>query len=127
MKISTKNVKAEVKTGKNKGMTTYKSQVLEVNRALKRENKSLSGCIKFLLCFSKETGLDPNRIKILRFIQKDDAAFKSFKSIVRVSKSGNHSPFYILQTLNKNLSDLNKPKVKAAPKAKVKAAPKAKK
>ena len=111
--VVTKGVKATVKKGKAKGETIYQNQVIGVNRALKTERKSLGGCIKTLLMFHKEIGLDTTRTKVLRFIQKDDAAFKSFKKIVRTSKYkgkdlGTYSPFYVLQALNKNLAEMTK-------------------
>lgn len=106
MKVAVKKTKVEVKKGKDKGLTPYKSQVLNVNRALKVQNKSFGGCISMLLGFSKDIGLDAKRVKILRFVQKDDAAFKSFKGLVRTSKNGNYCPFYVLQALNKNISDM---------------------
>lgn len=100
--VQTKSVKAVDK--KKKGQPTiYQSQVLGVNRALKAEQRTLGGCIKTLLLLGKDAGLDAQRIKILRFVQKDDAAYNSFKSLVRTSKKGNYCPFYVLQALNKNL------------------------
>jgi hypothetical protein len=106
--IDTKKVKAVVKTGEKKGQGIYATQVLGVNRALKVETRSLGGCIKTLLNFSNEIGLDAQRVKVLRFVQKDNEAFKSFKGIVRISKAGNYSPFYVLQALNKNLANSTK-------------------
>lgn len=113
MEVAIKKASVTIKKGKDKGLTPYKSQVLGVNRALKTENRSFGGCVKTLLGFSKEIGLDAQRVKILRFIQKDDSAFKSFKGLVRTSKTGNYCPFYVLQALNKNISDMTKPEPKA--------------
>lgn len=111
--VVTKGVKATVKKGKAKGESVYQNQVINVNKALKAERKSLGGCIKTLLIFKKEIGLDAQRVKILTFITKDNDAFRSFKKIVRTSKYkgkdlGTYSPFYVLQALNKNLAEMTK-------------------
>ena len=111
--IDAKKVKAVVKTGKNKGRTIYESQVIDVNKALKDVNKSFSGCVKMLLSNCKEIGLDAQRIEILRAVQKDTQIYKSFKALVRTSKYkgkdlGTYSPYYVLQTLNTNITSMTK-------------------
>jgi len=111
--MSAKAKVTSAKTAKVKVESIYTNQVLNVNKRLKSERKSLGGCIKTLLIFSKEIELDATRIKILRFVQKDQEAFRSFKKLVRTSKYkgkdlGTYSPFYVLQALNKNLAEMTK-------------------
>tara|TARA_R110000744_G_scaffold77116_9_gene152428 strand:+ start:421 stop:789 length:369 start_codon:yes stop_codon:yes gene_type:complete len=103
-KVSGKKVPAKKATAKK--VSQYVISVNNVNKALKNERKTLGGCIKTLLVFSKEIGMSTKDITALRFIQKDDNAFKAFKSTVRTSKYkgkdlGTYSPYYILQTLYK--------------------------
>lgn len=112
--VDTKKVNAKVKTGKDKGQTIYQSQVLGVNRALKTENKSLGGCIRMIISNAANIGLDKNRLEILKFISKDNDAFKIFKANVRTSKAGNYSPFYVLQTINKGLAKIELENAEAA-------------
>ena len=112
---------------KVKKVSEYKSQVLGVNRALKVEQKSLGGCIKTLLFHAKDINLDARRVKMLKFFQDDNSAFKAFKSVVRISKAGNNSPFYVLQALNKSIATSEAEIIKgerAAAKEAAKSAPK---
>lgn len=117
MKVAVKTVKKVVKKKAVKE-TDYQKNVINVNRALKNERKSLGGCIKTLLMFNKEINMNPTQVKVLRFIQKDQEAYKGFKKIVRTSHYkgkdlGTYSPFYILQSLNKNIAEMTKPSTKA--------------
>tara|TARA_R110002073_G_scaffold144403_5_gene296512 strand:+ start:1234 stop:1593 length:360 start_codon:yes stop_codon:yes gene_type:complete len=107
--VATKTVKKVAKTTTKKEVvkvSDYQKNVLNVNKALKAQNKSLGGCIKLLIHFSKEIKLSAKTVKTLRFIQKDDKAFKTFKANVRTGQykgksTGTYSPFYVLQAIYK--------------------------
>lgn len=107
VKTNTKKAQnAKAKNAKKKKPSEYKSQVLAVNSRLKTETKTVGGSIKMILLFAKETGIDARRTKLLRFLQKDDKAYKGFVGLVRKSKNGNYCPFYVLQALNKNIAQI---------------------
>lgn len=84
----------------------YKTQVLAVNSKLKAEQRSLGGAIKMLMLFKSDIGLDARRVKVLRTMQKEKKFYDTFKKVVRTSKKGNYCAFYVLQALNKNLSQI---------------------
>lgn len=73
-------------------MSTYKKQVLDVNASLKKESKTLGGAIKMLKALSN----DEQTLKRL-----NETDFKVLKKKCRKSKSGNYSPFFVLQALYK--------------------------
>ena len=87
-------------------VSTYKMNVLEVNKALKTSTKSLGGARAILLNFASEIGLNANFVKILK-ASKEPQNYKLLAEKVRTSKSGNYSPFFILQTLNKHEAYFN--------------------
>lgn len=95
---------AKNKTKKAKPVSDYKSQVLGVNSKLKAEQRSLGGAIKMLMLFKSDIGLDARRVKVLREIRREKRHYDTFKKVVRTSKRGNYCAFYVLQALNKNLS-----------------------
>ena len=81
--------------------SNYKENVLSTNLNLKKELKSLGGCRALLLNNVKEIGLNSKFAQILRQSKKDEDLYKFLVTNVRTSKSGNHSPFYLLQFLHK--------------------------
>lgn len=97
---------AKNKAKKAKPVSDYKEQVLGVNSKLKAEQSSLGGAIKMLMLFRSDIGLDARRVKVLREMQKEKKYYDTFKKIVRTSKTGNYCAFYVLQALNKNLSQI---------------------
>lgn len=104
--VDVKNVKV-VATKNVKKVSNYSKNVLSINAKLKSERKSLGGCIKTLIAFSKEIDMSAKDIKTLRFIQKDKVAYVNFKKTVRTSKYKGkdlktYSPFYVLQALYKS-------------------------
>jgi hypothetical protein len=84
--------KAKPKAVKVVKVLDYKVNVLNTNKALKQETKTLNGCIKLLKLLSKDT-------KVLA--QLDLIPFGTLKKKVRKSKAGNYSPFYLLQAVYK--------------------------
>jgi hypothetical protein len=81
----------------------YQKNVLMINASLKTQLKSLGGCRSVLLNFASEIELTPIQIKILKST-KDQENYKLLQKQVRTSKSGNYSPFFLLQALYKNES-----------------------
>ena len=81
--------------------SNYKENVLSTNLNLKKELKSLGGCRALLLNNVKEIGLNSKFAQILRQSKKDEDLYKFLVTNVRTSKSGNYSPFYLLQFLHK--------------------------
>lgn len=75
-----------------KTASEYKKQVLDVNANLKKESKTLGGAIKLLKALTD----DEQTLKSLEAIE-----FKVLKKKCRKSKSGNYSPFFVLQALYK--------------------------
>jgi hypothetical protein len=84
-----------------KKQSNYQLNVLSTNVELKKELKSLGGCRALLLNNSKEIKLSPKFAQILRQSKKDENLYKFLVNNVRTSKSGNYSPFYLLQFLHK--------------------------
>ena len=96
---------------KSNKISAYKMNVLNTNKALKRECKSLGGAVKILWLFRDEIELSTQYIQILSEIRENNDVYATFKENVRVSKAGNYSPFFVLQAIHKaiksaaNLSD----------------------
>ena len=84
-----------------KKQSNYKLNVLGTNLNLKKELKSLGGCRALLINNSKEIDLNTKFAQILRQSKKDENLYKFLVKNVRTSKSGNYSPFYLLQFLHK--------------------------
>lgn len=84
-----------------KKQSNYKVNVLGTNVNLKKELKSLGGCRALLLNNVKEIGLNSKFAQILKESKKDESLYKFLSKNVRTSKSGNHSPFFLLQFLHK--------------------------
>lgn len=81
--------------------SAYRMNVLNTNKALKKECKSLGGAVKILWLFRDEIQLSAQYIQILNEIRENDEVYATFKGNVRVSKSGNYSPFFVLQAIHK--------------------------
>ena len=86
----------------------YKMNVLNTNKALKRECKSLGGAVKILWLFRDEIELSTQYIQILSEIRENDEIYAVFKENVRVSKAGNYSPFFVLQAIHKAIKNEQK-------------------
>ena len=86
---------------KKQSKSNYKVNVLDTNVNLKKELKSLGGCRALLLNNTKEIGLSPKFAQILRQSKKDENLYKFLVNNVRTSRSGNYSPFYLLQFMHK--------------------------
>ena len=82
-------------------LTNYQINVLNVNKALKSECKSLGGARSILMTFSQAINLAPKFVRILK-ASKSKENYEILVSKVRTSKSGNFTPFFILQSLHKN-------------------------
>jgi hypothetical protein len=91
--------------GTTKKVSAYKMNVLNTNKALKRECKSLGGAVKVLWLFRDEIELSTQYIQILSQIRENDDVYATFKENVRVSKAGNYSPFFVLQAIHKALKN----------------------
>lgn len=93
------------KTVKTNG--TYQLNVLDVNKKLKEENRSLGGATRKLLLFEKEIKLHKDFVKVLRASLKgnNNNVYKFLNEKVRRTKNGT-CPFYVLQCVNKNLPEL---------------------
>lgn len=79
--------------------------VLNTNKALKRECKSLGGAVKVLWLFREEIELSTQYIQILSEIRENNDVYATFKENVRVSQAGNYSPFFVLQAIHKALKN----------------------
>ncbi len=88
-----------------KKVSAYKMNVLNTNKALKRECKSLGGAVKVLWLFREEIELSTQYIQILSEIRENNEVYATFKDNVRVSKAGNYSPFFVLQAVHKALKN----------------------
>ncbi len=93
---------------KNAKLSAYKMNVLNTNKALKRECKSLGGAVKILWLFRDEIELSTQYIQILSEIRVNDDVYAVFKENVRVSKAGNYSPFFVLQAIHKAIKNEQK-------------------
>lgn len=86
-------------------LSAYQSNVLLTNLRLKAVNKSLGGCRAMLLNSANEIGLTPIQVKLLK-ASKEGENYRLLASLVRTSKAGNYSPFYLLQSLYKHEKQL---------------------
>ena len=68
---------------KNAKLSAYKMNVLNTNKALKRECKSLGGAVKILWLFRDEIELSTQYIQILSEIRVNDDVYAVFKENVR--------------------------------------------
>ena len=92
---------------KSKQPSAYQTNVLAVNAELKKVQKSLGGCRSVLLQNANEIGLNAVQKKLLKESKKPEN-YKVLLQYVRTSKKGNHSPFYLLQSLHKHEDALKK-------------------
>lgn len=99
-KTETKKVVKTVTTKKAKA-SEYKLQVLETNKALRTTHKTLGGCLKNMWFFRDDMKLTAKQTAVVKLLRSDDKAYASFQTICRKSKSGNYSPFYVLQAIYK--------------------------
>ena len=90
---------------KSNKISAYKMNVLNTNKALKRECKSLGGAVKVLWLFREEIELSTQYIQILSEIRENNDVYATFKENVRVSQAGNYSPFFVLQAIHKALKN----------------------
>jgi hypothetical protein len=79
--------------------SNYKTEVLESNKLLKQESKTLGYCVKVLTNNINILKLSPLMVKNLNAINKDSEVYKLAVLNCRKSKNGNYSPFYLLQYL----------------------------
>lgn len=79
----------------------YKSDVLSVNKALKEESLKLGYCIKKLISLSDAIKLHPTMLANLQAINTDSEEYKKAVEKIKKTKSGNYSPFVLLQYLYK--------------------------
>lgn len=87
------------KTEVTKKVSDYTLQVIESNKLLKQESVKLGYCVKVLINNTNILKLSPLMVKNLQAINKDSEAYKLAVNNCRKSKSGNYSPFYLLQYL----------------------------
>lgn len=108
-----------------KTVNAYKSEVLAVNAQLKEYRATFGACRAMLLSFhgSDEFSLQPYQARLLK-LSKVKANYEFILDLVRVSKAGNHSPFYILQCLKKHRDELERVFTENANAARVKKAAK---
>lgn len=90
-----------MKNSENKsGGNSYKTNVINVNAALKVEKSTFAGALKSLnalLPVDAPKGV----VAAVKSALKDEAKFAALKNATRKSKAGNVSPFYILQAIYK--------------------------
>jgi hypothetical protein len=96
--VSTKKV---TKGANLQKVTNYQTNVLNVNKSLHKECKSLGGARAILLTFAKQTNMKASFIRLLKLSESKEN-YEMLTAKVRKSKNGNYSPFFILQSLNKN-------------------------
>ncbi len=80
-------MKNQVKT-----ISNYKANVLEANKELKQETKTLKGSLQVLKLLTKNES-------VLKACNEVD--YQKLKKACRKSKAGNYSPFFVLQALYK--------------------------
>lgn len=99
-KVTANNLKQKSsKQETTKKVSSYKNEVLESNKILKQESIKLGYCVKVLINNVNILKLSPLMIKNLHAINKDSEAYKLAVQNCRKSKTGNYSPFYLLQYL----------------------------
>jgi len=107
----------------NKKVNAYNVEVIAVNAKLKEYRATFGACRSLLLSFhaSDEFTLLPYQARLLK-LSKVKANYEFILERVRISKAGNHSPFYILQCLKKNREELERVFTENANAARVKKA-----
>jgi len=80
-------MKAQVKT-----ISTYKVNVLNANKELKQETKTLKGSLQILKILTSNE-------EVLKAC--NEVEYTKLKKACRKSKAGNYSPFFVLQALYK--------------------------
>lgn len=104
-----KSTKKVVKSTTKK-VSEYSKQVIATNKALKSTHKTLGGCLKNMWFFRDDMKLNSKQIAVVKLLRADTKAYNSFQAIVRKSKSGNYSPFFVLQAMYKASKVENAPK-----------------
>ena len=51
--------------------------------------------------FADEMGLTASQKTVIKLLRGDGKAYKEFQKVCRKSKSGNYSPFFVLQAIYK--------------------------
>jgi hypothetical protein len=75
-----------------KVVSNYKVNVLQANKDLKQETKTLKGSLQVLKILTKNED-------VLKACNEVD--YQKLKKTCRKSKTGNYSPFFVLQALYK--------------------------
>lgn len=75
-----------------KVVSNYKVNVLQANKELKQETKTLKGSLQVLKILTKNS-------EVLKACEEVD--YQKLKKACRKSKAGNYSPFFVLQALYK--------------------------
>jgi len=76
----------------NKATSNYKLNVLNANKELKQETKTLKGSLTILKLLTKNEDV----LKACNEVE-----YTKLKKACRKSKTGNYSPFFVLQALYK--------------------------
>lgn len=97
---TSKTAKKVVKKTTTK-VSDYKKQVINSNAKLKATHKTLGGCLKNMWHFADDMGLTTSQKKVVKLLRADHNAYKEFQKVCRKSKSGNYSPFFVLQAIYK--------------------------
>lgn len=92
----------KVATKKTTAISDYTKNVINTNKNLKNEFKTLGGCLKQLYFFKDEMQLNPVYVAIIKFLREDTKAYEEFKKVCRTSKKGNYAPFFVLQAIHKS-------------------------
>tara|TARA_A100001201_G_scaffold123324_1_gene107210 strand:- start:574 stop:963 length:390 start_codon:yes stop_codon:yes gene_type:complete len=85
--------------------TDYGKQVLSTNYNLKKASKNVGGARAILLTMHTEKmlTLQPYQLEILRQSKKNQSVYETLKGLTRHHiKTGNTSPFYLLQAMYKD-------------------------
>ena len=96
-----KQGKVKEKLGKAKGgqvtESDYKRLVLNPNAELKKDKKTFGYCITYLLQFATPLKLEAKQVSILKAAKKDLKKSGLLEVTKPNAKTGNFSPFYVLQ------------------------------
>jgi len=90
--VNTNINKVATKKVVTKKASNYKANVLDANKELKQETKTLKGSLQILKILSKNQ-------QVVDACEKVD--YPKLKKVCRKSKAGNYSPFFVLQALYK--------------------------
>lgn len=82
-------------------VSDYKKQVINSNAKLKSTHRTLGGCLKNMYHFADDMGLTASQKKVVKLLRGDGKAYAEFQKVCRKSKSGNYSPFFVLQAIYK--------------------------